>query len=168
MSPAQCATKAPDLVVDAEPPQAQPALAQQKLAEKTRKRVFVSFAGTVAIGLVLAGWYVGNRIYAADGSQAPASSAGAAQPAAIPPPAAPATALAIPARAPAPPALYLETVSLGDTQDVKFLSRLESKGYAAVTENGRIRIGPFTDTAALLSARSRLAGAGILATESAR
>jgi cell division septation protein DedD len=35
-------------------------------AKKQAKRVFIGFAATITIGLVIAGWYVGGRIFAAE------------------------------------------------------------------------------------------------------
>src|ERR1700730_4596883 len=36
------------------------------LAKKQAKRVFIGFAATITIGLAVAGWYVGGRIFAAE------------------------------------------------------------------------------------------------------
>src|ERR1700719_301369 len=35
-------------------------------AKMQTKRVFIGFAATITIGLVVAGWYVGGRIFAAE------------------------------------------------------------------------------------------------------
>ena len=36
------------------------------LTKKQAKRVFIGFAATITVGLVIAGWYVGGRIFAAE------------------------------------------------------------------------------------------------------
>jgi cell division septation protein DedD len=38
-------------------------------AQKQSKRIFIGFAATISVGLVLAGWYVGGRIFAAEKGQ---------------------------------------------------------------------------------------------------
>jgi len=155
MSLVQYATDSQGLALAAEPPQARP-----DLAERNKKRVVVSFGGTVVFGLALAGWYVGDRIYAADATHPVNVSAPMT---AAPPPA------AFVIRVPAPQAeLYLETASLGDKQDLRFLKQLGNKGYAAKIDHSSILIGPFTDHESLDRASRKLAAAGILAEESSR
>ncbi len=162
MSPAQCATETNPLVMDAEPSHG------PNLAEKTRKRVFVSFAGTMLFGLALAGWYVGDRILAAETIPTSAVAPVVLEPLAnIPSPMPPPAAYVIPP-APKAPEFYLQTTSLGDKQDVRFLKQLQLKGYAARIDDTTILIGPYADRESLVHARRKLAGAGILAVESGR
>jgi hypothetical protein len=162
MSPAQCATESNPLVMDAEPS------AGPNLADKTRKRVFLSFAGTMLFGLALAGWYVGDRILAAETIPTSAVSAEVIElPANIPLPMPPASAFVIPP-APKEPEFYLQTTSLGDRQDLRFLKQLQLKGYAAKIDDAAILIGPYADRESLEHARRKLAGAGILAVEPGR
>jgi cell division protein FtsN len=174
MSSAECATESNSLTMDAEPSPAPPAVAQTAIAEQARKRVFLSFAGTCVVGLALAGWYVGDRIFAADTEHTSAAPAEAiVQPANIPMPVPPPAAFVIPAPVPKPPELYLQTAALGDKQDLKFLKQLKLKGYVARVdqsnaEDDRILIGPYADSEALERARRKLAGAGILAAETFR
>jgi len=156
MSLAQYATESQGLAMTAEPSQARP-----DLAEKKKKRVVVSFGGTVVFGLALAGWYVGDRIYAADAAHSEKVSAPMM---AAPPPAA--FVISVPARQARE--LYLETASLGDKQDLRVLKQLWYRGYGAKIDHSNILIGPFTDRASLDRASRRLADAGILAEESVR
>jgi hypothetical protein len=169
----ECATESKPLVMDAEPSPAQPGVAGQTLAEKSRKRVFVIFTGTCVFGLALAGWYVGNRIYAADTVHSDAVlSPTIEMPTNIPLPVPPPAGFVILVPAPKPPEFYLQTAALGDAQDLKFIKQLHAKGYAAKMDESSadgtdsILIGPYGDRAALERARRKLAGAGILAAES--
>jgi cell division protein FtsN len=175
MSPTECATESNPLVMAAEPSPAQPGVAGQTPAEKSRKRVFVIFTGTCVFGLALAGWYVGNRIYAADAVHSDAVLSPALEmPNNIRLPVPPPVGFVIPASAPKSPEFYLQTAALGDAQDLKFIKQLHTKGYAAKMDESsadgtdRILIGPYGDRAALERARRKLAGAGILAAESSR
>jgi len=170
MSAAECATESNALAMDSQPSKAQP-----DPAEKARKRLFVSFGGTVVFGLALAGWYVGDRIYAAEVAPSdPVSFAAIEQSVKFPLPVPPPAALEIPVPPPKPPELYLQTASLGGKQDSRFLKQLELKGYTAriddsgAQEGSWILIGPYADQASLARAKRKLGVAGILASESSR
>jgi hypothetical protein len=157
------------LVIDAEPSPTQPAVLKYSRAEQSKKRILVSIAGTCIFGLALAGWYVGDRIYAADVVHSGPVSPVVIEPlGAIPSPAPPPAAFVIPVPAPKPPEFYLQAAALGDEQDARFVRHLQLKGYAAKIDESNILIGPYADRAALEHARRRLAGAGILAAELAR
>jgi len=174
MSPAQCASESNPLVMDADPSPAQPAVLEpsqvdQSQADQSRKRILVSIGGTCLFGLALAGWYVGDRIYAADVVHSSPLKPVVVEPlAAIPWPVPPPAAFVIPVPALKPPEFYLQAASLGDEQDSRFVKHLQLKGYAATIGASNILIGPYSDRPALERARRKLAGAGILAAEVAR
>ncbi len=157
-------------------------------ARKTRS-VFVVFGTMVTIGLALGGWYVGNRIVAAEGVQASSAPQPVTEPAvADPKPVeAPKPAVsgprsafhAIPQAAPQelrPLAAdyYLEVAALGASQDLKYVKQLQTKGFqvrldaAAPDHEAQILIGPYPDQNALHRAQTRLADTGILAIETIR
>src|ERR1700680_4990971 len=73
-------------------------LSEPDPSAKLRTRVYMGFAGTMALGLSLAGWYVGGRILAAE--QSPPTTV--AIPAVISPSQPPATPAMTPKDAPAP------------------------------------------------------------------
>ena len=134
------------------------AVADPLPVRKLRRSVLVGFASTVIFGLAMAGWYVGDRIYAADGPQA--------RPVAIPQvsqpverePAAQLIKLPI-------PEFYLQVAALGSEQDQTYLKRLQSRGFPARLEATSILIGPYTARADLNRAERKLTASGILATE---
>lgn len=138
---------------------------------KLRSRVFLGFGGSMALGLSLAGWYVGQRILVAQ-QTAPVPSATAIvtvaqQASAV---VAPAQPTQTPASGPAPQK-FLEVAGLGAKQDARFIRKLESKGLRAridVDAQTNIRcilIGPFSDREALETAQDKLDSLGILALE---
>lgn len=151
------------------------------LPERSPRGVYVGFASLVTVGLALAGWYVGERVFAAEAGPGPAplsvvaqaaapavsrlDSAPAQSPEAIAPP---------PEVQPVLPQYYLQIATLGTDQDLKYLKRLQKRGYNAHLETspadpaGQILIGPYTEASELRRARLRLAAAGILAMETAR
>jgi len=143
-------------------------------ARKTRG-VFVVFATMVTVGLGLGGWYVGNRILAAEGVQANSA------PQAVTNEALEASKPIAAAAEPAPQELrplaadyYLQIAALGAPQDLKYVKQLQSKGFQARLETAagdreaQILVGPYSDERALHRAQTRLAGTGILAIEAVR
>jgi len=135
------------------------------LAKKQAKRVFIGFAATITIGLVIAGWYVGGRIFAAEKVHAASAVARpvTAVPVAVPAPVvakpvevssvmepvAVATDAAKPETAPVAPALvwnrvepqsgdlYLQLATMGPNSTNEYLQILDAKGI-----HPRIASGP--------------------------
>ena len=135
------------------------------LAKKQAKRVFIGFAATVTIGLVIAGWYVGGRIFAAEKVHAASAitrPVSALPVAAVAPtiaktfeatpveePVAVAANAAKPETAPAAPApvwnrvepqsgdLYLQLATMGPNSTNEYLKILDAKGI-----HPRIAPGP--------------------------
>jgi sporulation related protein len=143
-------------------------------ARKTRG-VFVVFATMVTVGLALGGWYVGNRIMAAEGTQASSAPQAVTNevleaPKAIveAPRAAPQELLPLAAD------YYLQIAALGASQDQRYVKQLQTKGFqvrletAAADHEAQILIGPYSDERALRRAQTRLAATGILAMEAVR
>ena len=134
-------------------------------SSKPLKSLLFGFAATVTVGLVLASWYLGVRIVAAD-EVSPSSTAVAP---ASPSPAAPTE----PAPSYAPPVkveLYLQVGSLGAKRDASFVKSLRRRGFRARVQTqdaGKIRvlIGPFASEAEMEQTQTKLQSAGILATE---
>jgi cell division septation protein DedD len=127
------------------------------LAKKQAKRVFIGFAATITIGLVVAGWYVGGRIFAAEKVHAASAMARpvTAVPVAVPAPvvakpvevasvtepvAVVASDAAKPETAPVAPApvwnrvepqvgdLYLQLATMGPNSTNEYLQILDAKG----------------------------------------
>ena len=164
---------------------------------KLRTRIYMGFAGTMALGLSLAGWYVGGRILAAEqpsaGTLASAPAIAASQPSAPPvvtpkessaPVSNPTLVQPIQAVdvhpevaehpvAPPAPQLFLEVAGLGEKQDALYVKQLRAKGFSARVDAGdkaddrRILIGPFSDRQAAEKAQGKLQAQGILALERA-
>jgi len=129
---------------------------------KLRKAVFAGFAGTVTFGLVLSGWYLGNRIHA-EGTNldsVPQSvSVSRLEAATTAPPAAPVTKPELSTQPTAPvapltrseppapinavpaglkslqPEYYLMVAALGPAQDAKYVNRLKARGFEARLED---------------------------------
>jgi cell division septation protein DedD len=171
-------------------------LSEPDPSAKLRTRVYMGFAGTMALGLSLAGWYVGGRILAAEqrssgtlaGSPAISPSEPSAQPV-MPPKESSArvskAALVQPVQAGdvhpeaehpvGPPALqvFLEVAGLGAKQDALYVKKLRARGFTARVDAGineevrRILIGPFADRQAVDKAQRKLQAQGILALERA-
>jgi len=131
-------------------------------ALKPRKGVLLSFALTVTIGLMLATWYLGVRIVAAD---EPFASA----------PVRPSDPQRDPKverfwdALPISP-LYLQAAGIGPKQDANFARSLRAKGFEAqvqAAEGGttRIVIGPFSTHAQMDQVQRKLQSAGVLAVE---
>jgi cell division septation protein DedD len=123
-------------------------------AQKQAKRVFIGFAATVTVGLALAGWYVGGKIFAAERThpvavaiakplpEAPPSALPAltaepakvviAEPVAVQAVEAekpkPADTLAWDNVTPQPGDLYLQLATMGPNSTNEYLKVLDSKG----------------------------------------
>ena len=161
---------------------------------RLRTRVYMGFAGTMALGLSLAGWYVGGRILVAEQpsagtlSSAPAISRSASAPPVMTPKESSAPVsnptLVQPVQtvdvhpevaehpvAPPAPRLFLEVAGLGAKQDALYVKKLRAKGFSARVGAGdkaddrRIFIGPFPDRQAVEKAQGKLQAQGILALE---
>ncbi len=155
-------------------------------AKKQAKRVFVGFAATITFGLVVAGWYVGGRIVAAEKVQPiaiaqPVSSAPLiAKPTEVGPVAEPVSAPAAkPEAAPiAPPTnwdtvepqsgdLYLQLATMGPKSTNEYLTILEAKGIHPRIAPGpsenlhRLVVGPYPRKAALEKEQQELETEGI-------
>ena len=171
-------------------------LSEPDPSAKLKTRVYMGFAGTMALGLSLAGWYVGGRILAAEQS----SPVTVAIPSVISPSQASAPQVmtqeaATPesgstviqpvqasdlhpevvehtVAAPAPQ-VFLEVAGLGEKQDASYVKKLRAKGFSARVDAGssedvrRILIGPFADRQAVDKAQRKLQAQGILALERA-
>jgi cell division septation protein DedD len=153
-------------------------------AQKQTKRVFIGFAATISIGLAIAGWYVGGRIFAAERTHPvavakavqsapvisePVPVAAIAEPVAIPlekpkPPAAPPVRVSVDPR---PGEVYLQLAAMGPRTTDDYIKSLEGKGIHTRIASGpaqdlyRILIGPYTDKAALEKEQQELRAAGI-------
>jgi cell division septation protein DedD len=164
---------------------------------KLRTRVYMGFAGTMALGLSLAGWYVGGRILAAEQSSpvtvaipaVTSSSRPSASPVVTPkessaPQSGPTVVQSVQAVdvhpevvehpvAPAAPQVFLEVAGLGAKQDALYVKKLRAKGFTARVDVGdkaddrRILIGPFADRPGVEKAQRKLQAQGILALERA-
>jgi cell division septation protein DedD len=147
--------------------------------DRKTRGVFLTFLSMVLVGLGLAGWYVGQRIVAAE-TQPSAQPAAVVQPAALILPAAvvttsqPTPSFTTETLLPLRVEYYLQIAALGTAEDARYLKQLQSKGYQAQFDaatshhDGRILIGPYFDDNAMERARARLVSSGILATELVR
>lgn len=141
-------------------------------ATKQAKRVFIGFAATITIGLVIAGWYVGGRIFAADKVHAAAAIAKPISSTEATPVAEP---VAVPTEAPSawttvdpqPGDLYLQLATMGPNSTNDYLKALDSQGIHPRIAPGpsdnlhRIVLGPYPDKAALEKQQQELETAGI-------
>lgn len=155
-------------------------------AKKQAKRVFIGLAATITIGLAMAGWYVGGRIFAADKvhaagvakpvSPAPVISVPVAAPVIPQPVAVPVVEKAKSSDAPKPAwntvnpqpgDLYLQLAAMGPNSTNEYLKALDAKGIHPQIAPGpsenlhRLVIGPFPDKAALEKEQQDLQTAGI-------
>jgi cell division septation protein DedD len=146
-------------------------------AKMQAKRVFIGFAATITIGLAVAGWYVGGRIFAAEKVHAaaivqPVSSA----PAPTPVVAKPVESAPIPSTAGTPAwntvdpqfgDLYLQLATMGPNSTNDYLKTLDAKGIHPRIAPGpsenlhRLLLGPYADKAALEKEQQELEAAGI-------
>ena len=175
MSSMECATETGLAFDEGQPegPAADP-------AARLRTRIFFCFGSAMALGLALAGWYVGGRILAAE-QTAPANSSSVIIPAAAPstqsqvgapaPPAQTQTQPAVPAAIAPPPQFFLEVAGLGAKPDALFVKKLHARGLTALIDSGsekdprRILIGPFADHQGVEKAQRKLQAFGVLALE---
>jgi len=156
-------------------------------AKMQAKRVFIGFAATITIGLAVAGWYVGGRIFAAEKVHAativqPVSSAPASAPAPVVAKPEPSVAViaepvaAAPVEAPAPAwntvdpqpgDLYLQLATMGPNSTNEYLKELDAKGIHPRIAPGpgenlhRLILGPYPDKAALEKEQQELESTGI-------
>lgn len=131
--------------------------------------MFAGFTGTVIFGLALSGWYLGNRIVAADAinnmAATPVQSSAPAQPAAPEP---------LFDTTPGPPELYLEIAALGSARDAAYVEKLQSQGMTAFIEVNPstaaqcILIGPYSNAGERRRALAKLDAMGVLAVETTR
>jgi cell division septation protein DedD len=158
-------------------------------AQKQTKRVFIGIAATITVGLALAGWYLGGRIFASEKVHAAAIT----KPAAAAPviaktieatpvvePVTIATDVAADTAKPtadAPPAwntvdpqsgeLYLQLAAMGPNSTNEYLKMLDAKGIHPRIAPGpsdnlhRLVIGPYPDKTALEKEQQELQAAGI-------
>ena len=128
-----------------------------------------SFAATITIGLALAGWYLGGRIFAAEKTH----------PAAIVKPVPTVTVVAKPVEPPPAAAsawntvdpqsgeLYLQLATMGPNSTNEYLKTLDAKGIHPRIAPGpsenlhRLVIGPYPDKATLEKEQMELEAAGI-------
>ena len=153
-------------------------------AQKQAKRVFIGFAATVTIGLALAGWYVGGRIFAAEKAHPVAIAKPVAAARVIAAPVAPATiaepvTVSVEKAKPSDSAptwnrvdpqsgeLYLQLAAMGPNSTNEYLTMLDAKGIHPRIAPGpseglhRLVIGPYPDKAALEKEQQELEAAGI-------
>lgn len=147
-------------------------------AQKQAKRVFIGIAATITVGLALAGWYLGGRIFAAEKVHAaakiqPAQVATApiisksveATPVVEPVTVAPASAWDT--VEPKSGELYLQLATMGPNSTNEYLKSLDTKGIHPRIAPGpsenlhRLVIGPYPDKAALEKEQQELEAAGI-------
>ncbi len=176
MSSIECVNQTGDPALDTAP-----AVPGFDPAARLRSRIFFGFGGTMALGLSLAGWYVGGRILVAEQTSpaapetVPALTQTVSQPAQGPPVAMASVRqeVAVPSVVPKAPEKFLEVAGLGAKQDAVFVKKLQAKGLhtrieaASGTDSRRILIGPFDDQTALDKAQRKLEAQGILALERA-
>jgi cell division septation protein DedD len=141
------------------------------------KRVFIGFAATITIGLAVAGWYLGGRIFAAEKvhaaaivqpvSSAPAPAPVIAKPVEVTEAAAPIETPAWNTVDPQPGDLYLQLATMGPNSTTEYLKELDAKGIHPRIAPGpsenlhRLLIGPYPDKAALEKTQQELESAGI-------
>jgi cell division septation protein DedD len=154
-------------------------------AQKQAKRVFIGIAATITVGLTLAGWYLGGRIFASEKVHAaPITKPAVAAPVIaktieavpVPEPVIVAAETAKPT-ADGPPAwnkvdpqsgeLYLQLAAMGPNSTNEYLQTLDAKGIHPRIAPGpsdnlhRLVIGPYRDKAALEKEQQELQAAGI-------
>jgi cell division protein FtsN len=142
-------------------------------AKKQAKRVFIGFAATITIGLGLAGWYVGGRIYAAEKVH-PVAIAKAVPVAAVVEPVAIPVAIPVEKSKPVWNAvepqsgeLYLQLATMGPNSTNEYLKALDAKGVHPRLAPGpsetlhRLLLGPYPDRATIEKQQQELQAAGI-------
>jgi len=149
-------------------------------AQQQAKRVFIGIAATITVGLALAGWYLGGRIFASEKVHAAAIT----KPAATAPVIAPVIAQTIEATPVVEPVtvapasawdtvepksgeLYLQLATMGPNSTNEYLKTLDAKRIHPRIAPGpseslhRLVIGPYPDKAALEKEQQELEAAGI-------
>jgi len=154
-------------------------------AQKQAKHVFIGIAATITVGLALAGWYLGGRIFPAEKFHAAAIT----KPAAAGPvivktieatPVVESVTVAVEIAKPtadAPPAwntvdpksgeFYLQLAAMGPNSTNEYLKMLDAKGIHPRVAPGpseslhRLVIGPYPDKSALEKEQQDLEAAGI-------
>ena len=141
-------------------------------ASKPRRGVLLSFALTVTIGLMLATWYLGVRIVAADEVAAINSTPRGPVASAPVRPSDPHRDPKVERYWDALPIspFYLQAAGIGPKQDANFARSLRAKGFLAQVQAGeggttRIVIGPFSTHAQMDQMQRKLQSAGVLAVE---
>jgi len=157
--------------------------------QKQAKRVFIGIAATITVGLALAGWYVGGRIFASEKVHAAAiTKPAAAGPViaktieAIPVVEPVVVAAEVAAETPKPAAdappvwntidpqsgeFYLQLAAMGPNSTNEYLKMLDAKGIHPRIAPGpseslhRLVIGPYLDKAAIEKEQQELEAAGI-------
>jgi hypothetical protein len=134
-------------------------------AQKQTKRMFIGFAATITIGLAIAGWYVGGRIFAAEKAHPIViAKAVPSAPVIVKPTT---SAQAWNTVDPKSGDLYLQLAALGTNSTNEYLKTLNAKGIHPHIAPGpseglhRILIGPYADKAALKKELQALRTAGI-------
>ena len=146
-------------------------------AKMQAKRVFIGFAATITIGLAVAGWYVGGRIFSAEKvhaaaivlpvSAAPAPVPVVAKPVEVTEAAAPIETPAWNTVEPQSGDLYLQLATMGPNSTNDYLKTLDAKGIHPRIAPGpsenlhRLLLGPYPDKAALEKEQHELESAGI-------
>ena len=158
-------------------------------AQNQAKRVFIAIAATITVGLTLAGWYLGGRIFASDKVHAAAitkpsvtapviaktiEATPVVEPVIVatdvagetPKPAA-AAPLAWNTVDPQSGEFYLQLAAMGPNSTNEYLKMLDAKGIHPRIAPGpseslhRLVIGPYADKAALEKQQQELEAAGI-------
>ena len=151
------------------------------VAQKQAKRVFIGIAATITVGLTLAGWYLGGRIFASEkvhaapitqstpvGKPVPAAAV-IAEPVAVAVEDVKASD-AVPAWETVDPKsgeLYLQLAAMGPNSTNEYLQTLDAKGIHPRIAPGpsdnlhRLVVGPYPDKAALAKEQQELEAAGI-------
>ena len=147
-------------------------------AQQQAKRLFIGIAATITIGLALAGWYVGGRIFAFEKVHA------ATKTQIVPVAPAPIIAKSVEATPVVEPVtvvpasewetvepksgeLYLQLATMGPNSTNEYLKVLDAKGIHPRIAPGpsenlhRLVIGPYPDKAALEKEQQELEAAGL-------
>jgi hypothetical protein len=137
--------------------------------KKQAKRVFIGFAATITIGLGLAGWYVGGRIYAAEKVH-PVAIAKPAPFAAVVEPVAISVEQTKPDWNTVDPQsgeLYLQLATMGPNSTNDYLKTLDAQGIHPRVAPGpseslhRLLLGPYPDKATIEKQQQELESAAI-------
>jgi cell division protein FtsN len=146
-------------------------------AQKQAKRVFIGIAATITVGLTLAGWYLGGRIFASEKVHAAVpviaktiEATPVVESVAVGGETAKPTADPTPAWNTVDPKsgeLYLQLAAMGPNSTNEYLKMLDAKGIHPRVAPGpsdnlhRLVIGPYPDKAALEKEQQELEAAGI-------